>query len=204
MFRRGFKSWCEEVSCSVRREQGLRDVDPLPPAALAASLGVFLVPVEEVPGVSADVRLRLVRDHRDGWSAITVSSGGRTLVVFNSGHSAARRSSDLMHELAHVFLRHVPRRSFVDPTRNLLLRTFDADQEEEAEWLAACLLLPRAALLLARATRWPDDSVCRRYGVSADLLRFRVNVTGVDRQVRRVHRRAARAPSKYLRPRVQR
>jgi Zn-dependent peptidase ImmA (M78 family) len=194
MFRRGFKSWCEEVSCSVRREQGLRDVDPLLPSALAASLGALLVPVEEVRGVPADVRLRLVRDHRDGWSAITVSASGRTLVVFNSGHSAARRSSDLMHELAHVLLRHVPRRSFVDPTRNLLLRTFDADQEEEAGWLAACLLLPRGALLLARASGWSNDAVCRRYGVSADLLRFRVNVTGVDRQVTRVRRRAGVRP----------
>src|ERR1700720_4281056 len=96
MFRRGFRAWCEEISCSVRREQGLRDIDPLLPEALAASLGVLMVPVEGVPGVPADVRSRLVRDHRDGWSAITVSTGGGTLLVFNSGHSTARRSSDLI------------------------------------------------------------------------------------------------------------
>lgn len=194
MFRRGFKAWCEEISSSVRREQALRDIDPLSPELLAAALGVVMVPVEKVPGLPADVSSRLVSDHRNGWSAITIRTHGGALLVFNSGHSLARQSSDLMHELSHVLMRHVPRRSFVDPSRDLLLRTFDADQEEEARWLAGCLLLPRVVLVLARRSGWTDDKVCREYRVSMDLLRFRLNVTGVDRQVRRLGRRSRAQP----------
>jgi len=38
---------------------------------------------------------------------------------------------------------------FMSPNSGMALRTHNEEQEEEANWLAGCLLLPREALLLA-------------------------------------------------------
>jgi Zn-dependent peptidase ImmA (M78 family) len=72
----------------------------------------------------------------------------------------------------------------------LALRTYDPAQESEADWLAGCLLLPREALLEARKRGVTDEELCGRYGVSGDMLRFRINATGVERQLGVGERRA--------------
>src|ERR1700694_402211 len=46
------------------------------------------------------------------------------------------------------------------------------DQEQEADWLAGCLLLPRDALLAIRRRRLSDEETCSEYGVSPAMLRF--------------------------------
>jgi Zn-dependent peptidase ImmA (M78 family) len=90
-----------------------------------------------------------------------------------------------MHELAHIFLGHKPTMLFMDPSADLALRTHDNAQEEEASWLAGCLLLAREVLLHIKATRLSDESACRQYGVSAKMLLYRMNVSGVNLQHRR-------------------
>lgn len=185
MFRRGFKTWCEQIAATLRRDFKLAATDPLPPTMVAEGLNVRLIAAEDLAGVPPDVLKRLLTQHRTVWSAVTLSAGDRHLIVYNSAHSAARQSNDLMHELAHLILKHTPNMSFMDPTKGLLIRSYDKAQEDEANWLAASLLLPRAALLLHRARRTPEDNMCEHFGVSRDLLRFRINTTGVERQLAR-------------------
>lgn len=98
-----------------------------------------------------------------------------------------------MHELAHVLRGDTPARVDVAEDGSLILNTYDRDQEDEANWLAGCLLLPREALLHVRAT-WPDlPTAWTHYGVSVDLLTYRMNITGVESQFRRARRRSARS-----------
>ncbi|HET9642622.1 MAG TPA: ImmA/IrrE family metallo-endopeptidase [Burkholderiaceae bacterium] len=40
------------------------------------------------------------------WSAVTLIVGDRKVIILNTSHSAARQSSDLMHELAHLIRGH--------------------------------------------------------------------------------------------------
>jgi IrrE N-terminal-like domain len=185
MFRRGFKAWCEQVAVRVRKERGIPASDPVTPAQVAQGLNVRLLPATELPGVQADVLSRLTNHHRSSWSAITLSEADRHLVVFNPAHSKARQSSDVMHELAHIILKHTPTFFFINPEKKLLIRSHDRVQEEEASWLAAAVLLPRQVLLYVRSRRLSDEEVCRRYSVSKQLLVFRVNATGVERQLAR-------------------
>lgn len=63
-------------------------------------------------------------------------------------------------------------------------RTYNEEQEEQANWLAGCLLLPRDALVAIRRRGLSDQDACSEYGVSPAMLRFRFNVTGVDAQLR--------------------
>jgi Zn-dependent peptidase ImmA (M78 family) len=74
---------------------------------------------------------------------------------------------------------------FVMPQSDIVLRTHNKEQEDEANWLAGCILLPRDALLRVRCIKLTDDQICVEYGVSPAMLRFRINATGVDAQVRR-------------------
>jgi IrrE N-terminal-like domain len=185
MFRRGFKSWCEETAVKVRTHQGLAPTDALSPFVLARELRVRVIEPAALTELPEDVRRRLLGQHSDCWSAITIPGKRRPLVVYNPAHSAARQNSDLMHELAHIFLGHKPTMLFLDPSADLALRTHDNAQEEEANWFAGCLLLPREVLLHIKAIGLSDESACRQYGVSAKMLVYRMNVSGVNLQHRR-------------------
>jgi Zn-dependent peptidase ImmA (M78 family) len=183
MFRRGFKTWAERTSLRVRQKLSLPASSPLDPFRFADLLGVPVLNPGELPDLADDVRQRLKTDHRDCWSAITVSAGKGHLIVVNSSHARTRLNSSLAHEIAHIILGHDPSMMFMSPSSEMALRTHNEEQEEEANWLAGCLLLPREALMLIRRMGKSPEDACSEYGVSAAMLRFRFNVTGVDAQL---------------------
>jgi Zn-dependent peptidase ImmA (M78 family) len=185
MFRRGFKTWAERTSARVRQKLKLLPHSPLDPFQLAEMLGVIILTPDDLTELSEVVRRRLLNDHGDNWSAITVTDGQTHLIVTNSSHAPTRRNSNLAHELAHILLGHEPSMMFMSPNSGLALRTYNEDQEQEADWLAGSLLLPRDALLAIRRKRLSDEEVCSEYGVSPAMLRFRLNISGVDVQLRR-------------------
>ncbi len=187
---RGFKTRCEEMSRSLRVELGLGPAAPLPAEQLASYLGVFLWSVEDLGLAPADVR-QLVYDYPDSWSAITVSAANRDAIILNPNHRRGRYSSDVMHELAHLLLGHEPSTLFFAGQENLALRGFNKDAEEEANWLAGALLLPRDALVRLRAQNRPKEVVCDEFGVSRQMMEFRMRVTGVERQFSRKGKTAA-------------
>lgn len=95
-----------------------------------------------------------------------------------------------MHELAHIIIAHKPARMDVTEDGIMILSTFATLQENEAAWLSGCLLLPRPALVAITRTRLDGLTAATRYGVSADMLQYRRNVTGVDQQFRRTGRKS--------------
>ena len=185
MFRRGFKTWAEEIALRVRHKLKLPPTAPLDPLSLAELLSVVVAGPDDLQDFPDDCKRRLVNDHSENWSAITVVNGKHHLIVINTSHAPTRRNSDLAHELAHLILGHEPSMMFASPGSSIALRTHNKEQEDEAHWLAGCLLLPRDALLSIRRRRMTDDEACGEYGVSSAMLRFRLNASGVDIQLRR-------------------
>lgn len=181
---RGFKTRCEEMSRSLRAEIGLAAIAPLPPDQLAAYLDVAVWQVTSL-GLGENDLNQLIHRDPDAWSAITVSASGREAIIVNPGHRGGRYSSDVMHELAHLLLGHQPSTMFFAGNGELALRGYDPSAEEDANWLAAALLLPREALVSARRRRVPVREICARYAVSKQMLTFRTSVTGIDRQFKR-------------------
>ena len=94
-------------------------------------------------------------------------------------------ASDLVHEIAHILLGHKPARIDLTEEGSLMLSTYSRQQEDEANWLAGCLLLPREAIVLIRRQGMDPAVAARKYGTSMDMLRYRINVTGVDHQLAR-------------------
>ncbi len=183
---RGFKTKCENISLQLRRELGIRKSAPLIAQDLAMHLGVFLWEPSEIRGVSENTLAVLTRRGDTVWSAVTISCGGVYAVIYNLVHSEARQSSDIMHELSHILLVHEPSQIMVSPENPFMLRSYNERLEEEASWLAGCLLLPRDALVHIRINGLSDDEACDSYVVSRQLLTYRMNVTGVNRQFQTV------------------
>lgn len=192
MFRRGFKAWAEEISAKVRKSLGIDNYAPVDPAAVAESLNVPVVSPNDLSDLALECAERLTTDHREEWSAITVTDGRRALIVVNSAHAITRRNSSLAHELAHIILGHEPSLMFMTPGSGAVLRSHNKDQEEEAAWLSGAILLPRAALLSIRRRRLSGEQACELYVVSPAMLQYRLNATGVDLQLRRTRGFAAR------------
>ena len=184
MFRRGFKSWCENVAVQLRKDLKLKPSSPLEPRLLADHLDVQMLTPEEIPGLEPSYLKTLLHEDRYSWSAVTVTTGARTLIVMNSSHSRARQASNLMHELAHIIIGHEPGRYDLTEDGLLLLATYKKNQEDEAAWLSGCLLLPRQALFRIRRRKLTPRSISTIYGVSLDMLQYRLNVTDVDRQIK--------------------
>lgn len=185
-FERGYKTWCERTSVSIRRQLGLRPTDPLSPEQLASELNVRLLTSDDIPGLSEKTRKILNHSHSENWSAATVSTGSTDAVVYNPNHFAGRRANTVMHELAHLMREHEPAEIFLFSAANLALRGhYNPEQEHEADWLAGCLLLPRPALLSIKRRRLSDDNARDLFGVSTSVLKWRMNSTGVAAQVQR-------------------
>jgi Zn-dependent peptidase ImmA (M78 family) len=185
VFRRGFKTSCENVACQQRRHLGLLSSDPIKAHAIAERLGVLVRNVEDVPGLSENNKRILLREDADSWSAVTISAGGKNVIILNSSHAPTRLASDLVHEIAHILIGHKPARVDLTEDGSLMLSTYDRNQEDEANWMAGCLLLPRDALVLIRRRGWVLEDAARKYGVSMEMMRFRMNVTGIDQQFKR-------------------
>ena len=182
MFERGFKSWCERVAVTQRRELSLQPTDSLNARCLATHLDVVVWTADQVPSLDAQYLKVLIKDDPDSWSAVTLCTGSRDLIIVNPVHSEGRLASDIMHELAHIILGHEPARVEVSKDGFLILSTYNKDQEEEAKWLSGCLLLPREALLLIRRRGLSAEIAAAQYGVSVTMLTFRQNVLKLARK----------------------
>lgn len=171
------------MSAAARAELNIAPRDPLCPWRYASHLGVTVLDFAALDIAAGHARQLTVIDERS-WSGLTLKEAGITAVVLNPSHPQTRQSSTLMHELAHHILLHPPTRVDVSATGMMLLSEYSDEQEAEADWLAAALLLPREALIALRAGGSTTEEICERYGISSELCEWRIRMTGVDRQIR--------------------
>ena len=184
-FERGFKVWAERTSISLRRELGIKSCDPLIPHELALFLKVDMKTPNDIQGLSQSHKRQLLNIDPKGWSAVTVETPEKHVIIYNPHHSIARQSSDQMHELAHILIKHEPSQLILCPNGDWVMRSYDQKQEDEAAWFSGCLLLPREALLEILKNGGSDEEACRHYGVSKRMLMARRNLSGVNIQMRR-------------------
>lgn len=184
--RRGFNAEAERLAARLRTELGVAPSAPIKIGDLARHVGVEVRSAEELIDRS---QLERLDELQPGcFSAATFHlPHGRVVAVTNPvGTSDARRVSDLAHELGHVLLKHEIRR--VQRVGSLNFFDCDPEQEEEANWLAGCLLLPRPLLLTDARAGLDAAEIADKHGVSLPMARFRLNASGVYFQVNRKRR----------------
>lgn len=187
-YERGFKKAAADIANEVRAELDLGPLDRLDPLKLANWLAIPVIDLSsllrEAPAVSHLLNVEL-----EAFSAVTVFDGPRRMITHNDGHALVRQNSNICHELSHGLLHHPPTPALDDRG----CRNWDQDIEDQATWLAGCLLVTeQAALETARGT-WTVASAARRFGVSEAMIQYRLNKTGATVRVRR----AAHAGSRW-------
>jgi Zn-dependent peptidase ImmA (M78 family) len=183
LVRKGFKAWCERTAGQYRKPFGIEATAPLCAWNLATHLGVVVKTPQQIPDLSPEVIDFLLGEKDSSWSAATISHNAKEWVILNSSHPPGRQSNDLMHELSHIICGHEPARLDVSDDGLLVLLSYNADQEEEADLLGATLLLPREALLHIAKLKLGLDEVKNDYNVSKDLFNMRMARTGVNKQL---------------------
>ncbi len=179
--RRGFAAEAESLAASVRAELGLEVHDRLDPRRLADECGVPIAPITDLVAEGADpasVHQLTVVD-RGCFSAGTVLAGASRLIIFNPVHADGRLANSVTHELAHLLLEHEPGPA-IGPGG---CRVWDQEMEDEADLLAAMLLVPRDAALACARAGLPHAIGAARFGVSADLMRWRTDHPSVNQAV---------------------
>jgi hypothetical protein len=183
--RRGFKAEAERLAMQVRGELGKKPTDPIDVAELAAHLGAEVRSADELVD-RADLE-ELEELQPGAFSACTFSFGDRHVVVCSPLASLGRRHSDIAHELSHLLLKHEVK--VIEKVGNSTFHTCDPDEEQEANWLAGCLLLPRELLLNAGREGLTSEQIAAQYQVSEQMAAFRLRSTGVQKQLSAARRR---------------
>jgi hypothetical protein len=181
--RRGFKAGAERLAARFRQEMGVLPGVRMDVDQLAAHLGVSIQSADQLVPIQELERLDQLQPGCFSAATFHLPDGSVVAVTNPLNRSRARRDSDLAHELAHIILKHTPTR--VDRLGDLTFFDCDTEQEEEANWTAGCLLLPRPLLLKSARQGLTPDQVAENNFVSIEMARFRLNTSGVYLQVKR-------------------
>ena len=178
--KRGFKKTAEKTALEVRSAMGITGTSRLNAADLVHHVGAELRCADELTSRAKLERLEALQP--GAFSACTFVLGKRRVVVYSPLSSPARRQSDLAHEAAHIVLGHGL--NTIAEVNGFSFFTCDPDEEQEANWLAGCLLLPRPLVYRATLRGLTPADIAEEFGVSEAMAAFRVRATGVQRQLR--------------------
>ena len=187
--RWGFKAEANTIARAVRRELGLDVAAPLDAWQLAAHLDIPVVTLSSMSTEAEKAVVQFTRKDREAFSAVTVFRGYKRMIIVNDAHSHGRQASNIAHELAHSLLWHQPAPAFDGDG----MREWNAEQEEEAQWLAGALLISEEAALSIVRSELSLEDAAQLYGASIDMVRGRINVTGARKRAELVARHPRRS-----------
>lgn len=177
--RRGFKSEAERLAERVRSELNLRPTAPIDIAVLAHHVGADVRRADELTSLA---KLEALDELQPGaFSACTFTIGNRHVIVHSPLASVGRTNSDIAHEIAHILLEH--NLATMQTLGRVSFFTCNPDEEQEANWLAGCLLLPRTLVYRAARNGLDAAAIAMRFGVSEQMAGYRLRTTGVLRQL---------------------
>jgi len=177
--RRGFKAEAERISQSLRLKMGVPQSDSLDAVALAKHVGAEVKRADDLTSLA---KLQTLEELQPGsFSACTFTIGNRQVIVYNPLASDGRTQSDIAHEVAHIVLKHDM--NTLQTIGGVSFFTCDADEEQEANWLAGCLLLPRPLLYKAARGGLDSAAIAATFNVSESMAAFRLRATGVMKQL---------------------
>jgi hypothetical protein len=174
--RHGFKAEANRIALKVRSGLLVGPTDPLDPWVVCDYFDTEVIRLSDLQdGDGAQVGRHFLRIEREAFSAVTIPDGCRRVIVHNDSHSPVRQRSNLTHELAHCFLGH----SLTPVWAADGDRARDARVEEEAAFLGGALLITNEAAHHIVKSRI-EATAATIYGVSHDMLTYRLKVSGAQ------------------------
>lgn len=171
---RMFLRFIEENGIALRKRAGLGPRERLNPFAAAENFGVVVVNLQDLQKLGAAEMQEIAGIDARTWSGGAIAlPNGTLLVVLNPNQTLERATVTLMEEIAHAHYGHTPIALTVEPT-GMLGRAYEADTEKEAYWTAAAALLPSSVVARAVWQGIPIETLASSYGVSIELVEFRI------------------------------
>ena len=170
----------ERIALKIREFAATPLDRALNPWTLAPFVKIRVVKIKEIRGLSEESRRTLLGDNGKAWSggASRPLPDGWRLVFLNPNHTRERQAATLMEEICHVILGHSPTRLMhaEETSKGVRFRNFDKNQEEVAYAVGAATLIPFFPLKRAVSGGLNSDVIARRFGVSRNLVEYRIKV----------------------------
>ena len=182
--RRGFKTETSQIAREVRVELGIHKAAPLDVRRLAEHLDIPILPMTRLSDTASTAVEYFSRVDGASFSGVTVFCVSRRLIVYNDIHHPGRQASDLSHEISHALLLHPPTPAIDDKG----CRFWDAEIEDEAEWLSGTLLVPEEAALYIVRRGLTIREAALEYGVTEKMMGYRIDITAARTRVARGER----------------
>lgn len=178
---RGFKAHANRVALGLRHQMGLKVYSPIDLHQLLARLRIEVVALSQFSERRSQQVSHLMDADASGFSSLLLPLGnGARLILVNDAHSQNRQNSSIAHEIGHALLAH--------PVEALSghfdSRRINQDLEDEAAYLAGCILIPNEAAWQIVKSGITMDSAQRHYGVSSQMLKYRLGVSGARNRMR--------------------
>ena len=160
---------------------GLKVYSPIDLNLLLARLRIDVVALSQFSERCSQQVSHLMDADASGFSSLLLPLGnGPRLILVNDAHSRYRQNSNIAHEIAHALLAH--------PVEILSghfdSRQINQDIEDEATHLAGCILIPNEAAWQIVKSGITMDSAQHHYGVSLQMLKYRLGVSGAWNRMR--------------------
>ena len=184
------KAALKRLALELRDEVGLTPHEPFDPLELAKLYGIEVVRLSEIECSPAAIHHFKVKRPDVFSGALIPLSDGSTVIVENDWHSLERRVSTASHEMAHVIREHPFSATLTDSKG---CRVSVKDHEDEAAELSGELLLPTEAAHRLAYYKVTDEEAARRFRISPELARWRMNATGARIKAERAHAKRSRS-----------
>lgn len=174
------KKHVTELAYATREELALKPWDRLDPLVLAEHLAIpvwQLSDLRHADPTAADVFLV---SQPTAFSAVTVFDGSARVIIHNDTHALGRQASNICHELGHGLLLH----QATPALDGSGCRTWDQVMEDQAQWMAGALLVHEIGLITALRRGNSHEAIAAQFGVSQDMISWRVNMTGALKRAR--------------------
>lgn len=191
--KRGFKTNAEKISIELRKSIGLKCHDRMDCIQILSQLANFMIKefnavaieISEMSkyGLAPNLIETLCNTRGNEVSAVLLRKDKDYIIIYNQSHSSNRINSSIAHEISHILCEHNFNILSLNQS-NCLIRELPKEFEDEADWLSSCILVPREGLLWAIRRGMSHDEIASHFGVSAQMVRWRVNTTGVTFQAK--------------------
>jgi hypothetical protein len=173
--------WVERQASMLRRDLELSELDILDPYDLAEKMEfIEVVQPDEVRDIPSECLQQLCERDPKSWSAGSVElPDGTVRVIMNPKHAKTRARVTLMEEIAHIHLAHQPSRLSIGAD-NVIVRSYNEQQEREAYWVGAAALVPMWQLKQAQKLGIGIQQLAAYCEVSPKLIEFRANITHIS------------------------
>ena len=185
--RWGFKTEANRLANELRTEIGVGIKSPLDPWKLARHLAIPILTLSSMKAEAKAAVAHFMRRDQKAFSAATIFRGSKRIVVLNDAHHVHRQASSLAHETGHIVLWHEPECAITDAG----VRVWNPDQEREAEFIGGALLVSEDAALEIARLRQPLSTAAEAFGVSLEMMTYRIGITGAYKRVARAARYAS-------------